>query len=119
MGQGQAELAVVFWHGRAVFAVVADIGNRNELGEGSGALLHRLHGREPSDWVRPPTIPVSDPAVTLVLPGHAHLLANTWPLTEAAVQAAGREALRRTVERLGGWERVAACDPALPRENPN
>jgi hypothetical protein len=118
MGKGQAELALVIWRQRWSFAVVADIGPANETGEASAALLHHLRGTTPGPWTKPNPISEADPALTILLPRSSDALQSTWPLTDEAIQIAGRAALHSRLAEIGGWGRIAACGHGLPSDLP-
>ena len=93
------DLAVIVWKGRTVYAVIGDTGPADKLGEASRAALKALRGGGID------AIPAGDPATTLVFPGSAGRLRGLWPLTVAAIDAAGR----KLVEEAGGAAALAAC----------
>jgi hypothetical protein len=97
------DIALIVSGGRAVFAVFADAGPGDKLGEASPAVLNRLRGQPDSLTRRPRAMDAG--VTTLILPGSRSLLAEMPPRSAAVIAEAGRRALMA----VGGQEAFRGC----------
>lgn len=102
-GVGLGDIALIVRGIRGVFAVFADAGPLDRLGEASPAVITRLNG-DPDAMDRLPA-PIASGVTTLVLSGSRELLAETPPRSARVIAEAGDRALAAA----GGLAAFASC----------
>jgi hypothetical protein len=103
-GVKEGDIALIVRGSRGVFAVFADAGPVDKLGEASAAVITRLAG-EPDAMDHVPR-PIASGVTTLILPGSRNLLAELPPRSARVIAEAGARALGAA----GGLGAFAGCE---------